>query len=711
MAKQSRNMQEALRYHSLGWSVIPLKRNKRPYLESWKEFQLRLSTEQEIKDWWEKWPDANIGIVTGAVSGIIVLDVDSEKAAEYIKEKGMPPTPRCKTGKGTHYYMKHPGGHVPNKVNSEINLDVRGDGGYVVAPPSLHENGKLYEWEKYLNPWDADVLPTQPWMMDYVTESVEMNKQHKNPPGWSLEALEGVDEGSRNDTCAKLAGYLIRMEASDSEAIESLLTWNQKNLPPLEEPEVIRTYQSIKATHQRNHGLGSAPCSVSKLNSDGHQATRGSEISTKSNEGLRETKGGKRFNALKYSKRISEINDLIFKPDDGLYEYLHDKGYWKRIHENYIEGLALEMINGEATSFRIADVRKLVERSNLIPRDRDFDDQTEFINLRNGMFSTKTRELVSHDKDFYSTIQLNVTYDPEAKCLKWEQFLLEIFDEDVELFDLVQEFIGYSLIPDTRFEKALLLLGEGANGKSTLIKVWEELVGRENISSVILSGLQNDFHRVTLHRKLLNITAEINPMSIQQSDYFKRIVSGDTIDASHKFKPVFNFRPYARLVFAMNRLPRVKDTSHGYYRRLLIVPFNRTFDGDNADRELSSKLLTELDGIFLWALQGLNRLYEKETFTEPPQVSKMLEEYKRANNPLVAFVEDSCELDMYATTSKEKIYEEYKAYAENYGYVAMSANIFFRELYAAFPDVKATRLGSRGHRENHVQGIRVVRTL
>lgn len=194
-------------------------------------------------------------------------------------------------------------------------------------------------------------------------------------------------------------------------------------------------------------------------------------------------------------------------------------------------------------------------------------------------------------------------------------------------------------------------------------------------------------------------------MTVQQSDYFKRIVSGDTIDASHKFKPVFHFQPYARLVFAMNRLPRVKDTSHGYYRRLLIVPFNKTFDGDNADRELADKLVAELDGIFLWALQGLDRLNKNQSFSEACQVGNMLEEYQRANNPLVAFVEDCCQLDVNASISKDSIYEEYKDYADKYGYSALSANIFFRELYAAYPNVRPTRPGPRNRRDHCVHGI------
>jgi putative DNA primase/helicase len=369
------------------------------------------------------------------------------------------------------------------------------------------------------------------------------------------------------------------------------------------------------------------------------------------------------------------------------------------------------MTGFEASASRLFDVRKLVETESLLPVGRDFNELNGLINLKNGMFELEKKKLIPHDKDFLSTMQLNVTYNSGSACPRWEQFLKEIFEDDEERIELVQEFVGYSLVPDTRYEKALLLIGEGANGKSTLLRVWEELVGEGNISSVTLGGLSNEFHRVTLHRKLLNMTAEINPMTVGQSDYFKRIVSGDRIDAAHKFQPVFHYKPYTRLCFAMNRMPRVKDTSFGFYRRLLMVPFQRVFDGDDADRELSKKLLTEIDGIFLWALEGLERLYRNDSFIEPSTVTRMLQDYKRANNPLVSFVEDNCRLSSEASTKKETLYSEYKKYTEDFGYKAAGLNTFFRELYAAFPDLQPTRPRTPQGRENLVQGITVVRVI
>ena len=401
---------------------------------------------------------------------------------------------------------------------------------------------------------------------------------------------------------------------------------------------------------------------------------------------------------------------MIQVPNDSLYVYL-EKGYWSPIHGSYIEQLAMQKLGDEAKSARCSDVRKMVELNCLIRPGRAFNELNGHVNLQNGMFDLETMELKPHHRDYLSTIQLQAKYDPQASCPRWEQFLEDVFQGDVELIDVTQEFMGYSLISDTSHEKALLLIGEGSNGKSTLLRIWEQLVGKENISSVTLGNLQNEFHRVTLQGKLLNITAELNPSTVEQSDYVKRIITGDLIDGSHKGCPVFTFRPFARLVFAMNRMPRVKDTSHGFYRRLLMVPFNRRFEGMEADRGLGNKLTQEIDGIFRWALVGLDRLKRTGSFTDSIASRETLAAYKRANNPLMAFVQDSCELSPEAEISKDNLYDGYRKYCTEKGFSPASSETFFRELYAAFPACKSARLGQREAREHCVRGIKMVRWI
>ena len=153
----------ALDYARRGFSVIPLKpRDKRPALQSWKDYQSRCATEEEIRAWWQRIPNANVGIVTGAISKIVVLDIDGQDGErsllDCMPELQQVHTPAVCTGKGAHLYFLHPGGVVPNRAGMAPNLDLRGDGGFVVAPPSIHPNGGTYA---FVNGFDLNNAPAE----------------------------------------------------------------------------------------------------------------------------------------------------------------------------------------------------------------------------------------------------------------------------------------------------------------------------------------------------------------------------------------------------------------------------------------------------------------------------------------------------------------------------------------------------------------------
>ena len=159
---------------------------------------------------------------------------------------------------------------------------------------------------------------------------------------------------------------------------------------------------------------------------------------------------------------------------------------------------------------------------------------------------------------------------------------------------LVEELLGYALIPDNRYEKAFMLVGDGANGKSTFLTFLEGFIGRDNVSKVPLQELgEHRFKRADLLGKLINFFADLDANALESTSYFKTIVSGDKIDAERKHQDPFYFRPFARLLFSANEIPRSKDRSFAYYRRWCIIPFPNRFIGDDADRslELSANLL------------------------------------------------------------------------------------------------------------------------
>jgi integrase len=238
-------LEHAIKYHRMGVGVIPLWPGaKKPILTRWEPYQRRRPTEQEIRGWWQRWPDANIGIVTGLVSGLVVLDIDSEEGNESLKGRHMPATAAVQTIKGYHYYWQHPGGSgLGNWVRKMPGCDLRADGGYVVAPPSVHPSGERYEWMIEMESREA--LAEAPLWLIEMCGAKHLAVALPEEDEWYTQALKGAKEGQRNDLAARLAGRYLAMGMSRSETEVFMLAWNKKNKPPLPEAELIRTINSI----------------------------------------------------------------------------------------------------------------------------------------------------------------------------------------------------------------------------------------------------------------------------------------------------------------------------------------------------------------------------------------------------------------------------------------------------------------------------------
>lgn len=234
--------EHAKAYHALGFCVMPLKKGDKKPMLNWEVFQSRRPTEEELDNWIRLYPDANIAIITGKVSGLVVLDIDGPEGVEALKGKHLPPTRIAKTGKGLHYYFKMPPDRsVGNSVGVFPKVDIRGEGGYVVAPGSVHPSGARYEWTM-----EEDTADCPIWL--YEAQRIEKEKtgaSKTDMPGWLEDMKKGVKEGGRNDACARLAGHYVRKGYEASDILDILLRWNQKNVPPLSDKEIETTLKSI----------------------------------------------------------------------------------------------------------------------------------------------------------------------------------------------------------------------------------------------------------------------------------------------------------------------------------------------------------------------------------------------------------------------------------------------------------------------------------
>ena len=251
-------------YLARGWAVIPIEAGGKRPLVAWEPYQHRAPEGGDIDSWFRRWPNANIGIVTGRISGLVVLDVDprhrgDDSLAELERRFGALPVTieAISGGGGRHIYFAHPGGTLRNRVGLAPGLDLRGDGGLIVAPPSLHASGRRYEWEVSHHPDDVALAPLPSWLVTLVQGDAPGAGHSREY--WRKLARDGVGEGARNNTIASLTGHLLWHDVDRQVATELLLCWNRVRCrPPLSDGEVIRTVESIWRTHCRHADGGGA---------------------------------------------------------------------------------------------------------------------------------------------------------------------------------------------------------------------------------------------------------------------------------------------------------------------------------------------------------------------------------------------------------------------------------------------------------------------
>lgn len=253
-AERAATAAAAERYLAKGWSVVPLRpHDKRPLIH-WEHLQNERPSEDDIAEWFRRWPDANIGIVTGEISNLIVLDVDpkhgGDAALERLERKFRPLSATVEVttgGGGRHLYFAHPGGLTRNRAGLAQGIDLRGDGGYIVAPPSIHPSGRPYEWVPGRAPDEITLAPLPRWLLVPIRGS----RVGRSLADWRQLVREGVPEGQRNSTIASLTGHLLWHGVDPDVALELLLAWNRMRCrPPLDDAEVAQVVASITRLHE-----------------------------------------------------------------------------------------------------------------------------------------------------------------------------------------------------------------------------------------------------------------------------------------------------------------------------------------------------------------------------------------------------------------------------------------------------------------------------
>ena len=322
-----------------------------------------------------------------------------------------------------------------------------------------------------------------------------------------------------------------------------------------------------------------------------------------------------------------------------------------------------------------------------------FDRNKNLLNTASGVIDLTDFSLRDSTPKDYFTKSIAAHYDVSAKCPLWEKFLHEIFANDADMIRYIQKAVGYSLTGSTQEQCAFLLIGDGCNGKSTFLDIIRQLFGdyASNIQAESLmirnnnNGINSDIARLRGAR--LVTSAEPNEGLRLNEGLIKQLTGGDIVTARKLYGDEFEFKPEFKLWMAANHKPVIRGNDHGIWRRMHIVPFSVQIPKEKIDKTLTDKLLTELDGIFQWALAGL-RLYQSEGLELPEMVSAATAEYRMEMDVVARFLEECTENSFAGMVRASDLYQTFALWAKNNNEYPMSNTKFGKEVITKYERIK-----------------------
>lgn len=377
---------------------------------------------------------------------------------------------------------------------------------------------------------------------------------------------------------------------------------------------------------------------------------------------------------LKYDKtsnRFYEYNEKI-----GIYEEVEPKVFESEIMNH----LATYGLDSLVTRNKAQDViaRILFHCPTFTPSRNEY-----LTCVGNGILNIKTNELTSFSPDFITTTRIKTNYNPDVivEGSRFERFMSEIMVGQGGQIRLMKQFTGYLLSPSTKYQKALIMVGEGSNGKSVYTRILKELVGSAGYSVMKAEALNTQFGVSQLINKRVNICDETSGKYLD-SHILKSLISGEDQLCDVKYKNQIHFTPEVKIIMTVNDLPAISDTSFGFYRRFIQVEMLGTFTAENGnlDTNLYEILKGESEIILKWALEGYQDLEKEGDFSIEERNTELLKEYRMENDITTRFVGNVLEPSPSDFITIADAYQEYKAYCSRMGKSAKHIGNFSKDI-------------------------------
>lgn len=659
-----------------------------------------------IKRWWKRWPDANIGIWC---KGMIVVDIDPRNGGdksletwfETLADKHGFETLTARTGGGgTHYFFQAPDDKAYD-AKPASGIEIKSVGGLVVAAPSLHASGKLYEWVDL----DEAINPPPPWLLDAIavpepvrevhpftgTSSFNIESfiaKHKIPVKAPREAksIGGLQYDIIGD-CPFQPGYnaggsaigvmpngalwfhcfcgdhdprtwadFRRHYEPNYAHVRQAAAWQpaDEDAPPAPETDGLDLIDKAIKSGDPKRVLGVANI-LATLNDADYQLFRltikdvyGNRLSVLSLDKAVDSYRTETSTSSENETASSILAKNHIINDTGNL-YIYNCTHWHLTQDEQLKQIALREEGEKKSSAKsrkeIVDfIRSKTYHPNLQWRRLTPSE----IPVGNGVLDLNTMDLRPHRPEDYLKSSIPWGYSPKAQCPQLMRCLDTYFggDDDGEAkMNTLQEFFGYCLMPHARYKKALICYGESDCGKSTIPYLLRILFGQENVTAVGVEHMDDPRKRAPLLGKLVNLLTEITSDAMIADGGFKTLVSTEEpilFDPKH-VAPIMDV-PICKHVIVTNILPKVSDRSEGTYNRMLLLHFNHVIPKSEQDTTVWDRLRQEIEGILLWSIEGATRLLKNNGRFTDPGVAEVAE-YKKDQNPIHAFIEDQCECD------------------------------------------------------------------
>ncbi|MHB8587118.1 MAG: phage/plasmid primase, P4 family [Thermoplasmatota archaeon] len=627
-------LEAALTYASRGWPVFLLKpRSKEPLTPH--GFKDATTNETQIRAWWTAAREANVGIATGAPAGLVVLDVDAKSGGlETLRTMeaqcgGLGETPLGLTpGGGRHAYFRHPGTDVRSRTGIAPGLDIRADGGYVVAPPSVHPNGGTYAWHPNL-PLTTRLADIPAWLLERIN-----GKASKSASRYAGAGL--IAEGTRHAAFMSRAGTLRRQGRDHDEILGELLAMRERAAGdfPLEELRRI-------AADAAQYPAGPLPC-TDEGNAKRLVALHGRDML---------------FDHIR--RRAWLVWDgARWREDDSAAAYRFGHDVSKAILQEALDAsddvARKELAGWAAQSQSYRRLRDTLEFAKALrPAPSTFDGDPWRLNVQNGTLNLRTGELQPHAREDRITRLAPVTFDADAPSPTWDAAVLAIMGNRPEMVTYLHRVLGSALAGTGRDQVLHIWWGTGGNGKSTILSLARELLGdyAGTIRTDVLldptaGGANEDVARLDGLR--LVTAVETRDGGRLNEALVKALTGGDKISASYKYGHVFEFTPWFTPILATNHRPHVRDDD-AIWRRIRLLPFVVRFAGPDEDAPaeasprddaLLDRLRGELPGILNRVLAGCLE-WQRIGLAPPPFAKEATHEYRREEDAVMRFIDET----------------------------------------------------------------------